>query len=135
MWSSSTASGASATSGSRSKTEKIFSAEATAGQNAIAAESAALARRIAALETHKFACGTYTGNTNTYGGSQTIKLPFTPKAVIVAAGVNISLADKPTKTVKIVSGGFTVYYMINQEARQTESANTKGNVYTYLAFC
>ena len=115
--------------------KSAVSAEATARQNAIAAESAALSRRITALEAHKFACGTYTGNTTTYGGSQTIKLPFTPKAVIVAAGVNISLADKPTKTVKIVSGGFTVYYMINQEARQTESANTKGNVYTYLAFC
>lgn len=110
-------------------------AEATARQNAIAAESAALSRRITILETHKFACGTYIGS----GTPQTIKLSFTPKAVVIpiatASGPEIAICvtDSTLSIIKIVTGGFTVSNV--GTAHSYQYANTKGTKYTYLAFC
>ncbi len=116
--------------------KSAVSAEATARQKAIAAESAALSRRITILETHKFACGIYIGS----GTPQTIKLSFTPKAVIIPI-VNTSgpvtaicLAERPRDSIKIVTGGFTVSNVSSSVPRAYEYANTSGSTYPYLAF-
>ena len=116
-------------------------AETAAREKAVAAEAAARKSAVTALERHKFACGTYTGNTQTYGGSQTIKLPFTPKAVVIPTAraftpvTVICLEDNPLDIIKIVSGGFTVYNMTNANSSTSSgSANTLNAKYTYLAF-
>ena len=116
--------------------KSAVSAEATARQKAIAAESAALSRRITILETHKFACGIYIGS----GAPQTIKLSFTPKAVIVpiirggTSVTAISLTERPRDSIKIVTGGFTVSNTSAEVSYANEYANTANTKYVYLAF-
>ena len=61
------------------KIEEVMSAE-TAQR---AAETAALDNRVTALELHKVAVGTYTGNATTTSKTQTISLGFAPRVVLV----------------------------------------------------
>ena len=120
--------------------KSAVAAETAAREKAIAAEAAARKSAVTALERHKFACGTYTGNTETSGGSQTIQLGFTPTAVVLPALVSgssivaICLTDKPYNVIKIVPGGFTVYHLPNTTAIYNSSANRLNTQYTYLAF-
>ena len=116
--------------------QKAIAAETAARQSAINAEATARKNAVAALERHKFACGTYTGN----GTSQTIQLSFTPKAVVIpiantnGALTGVCLWDKPLNSIKIVTGGFTVSNVGSSLAHSYEYANTSGVRYAYLAF-
>ena len=114
----------------------LLAAETAARQSAINAEATARKNAVAALERHKFACGTYTGN----GTSQTIQLSFTPKAVVIpiantnGALTGVCLWDKPLNSIKIVTGGFTVSNVGSSLAHSYEYANSSGVRYAYLAF-
>ncbi len=116
--------------------QKAIAAETAARQSAINAEATARKNAVAALERHKFACGTYTGN----GTSQTIQLSFTPKAVVIpiantnGALTGVCLWDKPLNSIKIVTGGFTVSNAGSSLAHSYEYANNSGVRYAYLAF-
>lgn len=102
------------------------------------AGDAALDARVQVLELHHFACGYYTGDAAQYGGFQTISLPFTPEAVLIdiinynAHTSSMTTRDYPNASIKIVTGGFTVYN--NHTANNYDSANTKNVKYRYLAF-
>ena len=116
--------------------QKAIAAETAARQSAINAEATARKNAVAALERHKFACGTYTG----HGTSQTIQLSFTPKAVVIpiantnGALTGVCLWDKPLNSIKIVTGGFTVSNAGSSLAHSYEYANNSGVRYAYLAF-
>ena len=109
-----------------------------------AAAVSAVEKRVAALEAHKFAVGTYTGTGTKTGDSQTIKLGISPAAVFVSnaryalASVRGALAltgNPDTGILEIVSGGFKAYGYRDTGANPPPSANENGQVYRYIAFC
>ena len=76
--------------GLNQNTQKIEDAM-TAHEAAVEARMDATDQRVTVLEAHKFACGTYTGTNHQV--TQTVQLPFTPKAVFIrmfsaGSGVN-----------------------------------------------
>ena len=105
-----------------------------------AAAVSAVEKRVAALEARRFVYGTYTGNGEKIGDSQTIKLGFTPNVVFVSNGNQFSwsagymaMTGHPVDNLlEIVTNGFTVYGFQHTSGSYT-SANNKGKVHHYVA--
>ena len=106
------------------KIEEVMSAE-TAQR---AAGDEALSSRVTALELHKIAYGTYTGN-NT---NRTFQVGFTPQAVLTIcerSGLcGLAYAGQPSKTpaISIITGGFSLL--------SSASVNSSQSEYQYMAF-
>lgn len=106
------------------KIEEVMSAE-TAQR---AAGDEALSSRVTALELHKIAYGTYTGN-NT---NRTFQVGFTPQAVLIMCERNglcgLAYTGQPSKTpaISIITGGFSVL--------SSASVNSTSLEYQYMAF-
>lgn len=116
----------------------------TAEAKTRAAAVSAVEKRVATLEAHKIAAGTYTGKGTKSGDSQTIKLGFTPAAVYVnnvrfgmanIKGALVVTGSPEAGILEIVSNGFKVYGYPDGGLNQNTSANDNGQVYRYIAFC
>ena len=120
------------------KIEAALTSGLAAARAEAAAGDAALDARVQVLELHKFVCGTYIGNTFSYGGSQIIDLGFTPAAVVVSsistrsAGAGICVQGHPVSVVEIVANGFKVTNYSDEGV--SSSANAKDYKYSYIAF-
>lgn len=103
---------------------------------ALAGAESGLDQRLAAIEAHKLAIGSYTGSsTSSTTTTQTIRLGFTPAMVYAQCCKDftiqsaLALPGSPfhgmqTDSLKIVPGGFTVQ----------GSYNSMGAAYNYFAF-
>lgn len=110
----------------------------TAQEAARAQAGAALDARVQALELHRMAAGTYTGDGSASG--QMIEVGFTPEVVVTdpmnayhATSV-LCLRNHPFNVVEIVPGGFIVRHSANY-ASDHYSLNSSNGTYRYLALC
>lgn len=103
-----------------------------------AAADSALSSRVAALELHKIAVGSYTGSGT---ASRTIKLSFTPSVVFLGYSgmTTFAVSGAPQANVlEIVSGGFKASGAASATVGASSGVmygNSKSAVYRYAAFC
>ena len=108
--------------------------DAKADAAANTAAHAALQQRVATLEVHKIAIGTYIGNGGEANNPQVINLGFTPQAFILQAHnqncllVVGQILSGSTVLIGCVNGGFSVSYSYNFYW------NSRDTSYRYIAF-
>ncbi len=110
------------------KLEEALRAAREAGDAEAAAREqvcADLTRRVAALEGHKIAAGTYKST----GSSQTISVGFYPRAVIThgdSGGTYLATRD---------GSGFSGYLVLTGNGFTVSGYANQGGTHTYLALC